>query len=117
MAYQVWKVLNSNPLSSQLQDIGEEDEQEILEKVIKQPMDLKMIKDRIDCGEISSAKELWRDTLLMFSNALICYSLDSEVRVKLYLKKGGKLCFDLFTVIVIIILSSLPLLKNRSSES
>ncbi|KAK9718819.1 hypothetical protein K7432_005201 [Basidiobolus ranarum] len=47
--------------------------------VIKQPMDLKSIKQRIREGVITSTDEFHRDILLMFQNALMYNKTDSEI--------------------------------------
>ncbi|KAG0241029.1 Bromodomain-containing protein 8 [Mortierella sp. GBA43] len=47
--------------------------------MIKRPMDLKSIKERIRDGQITNADEFHRDVLLMFMNALMYNSEDTEV--------------------------------------
>ncbi|KAG0208584.1 hypothetical protein BGX28_000508 [Mortierella sp. GBA30] len=47
--------------------------------MIKRPMDLKSIKERIRDGQITNADEFHRDVLLMFMNALMYNKEDSEV--------------------------------------
>ncbi|KAF8937166.1 Bromodomain-containing protein 8 [Dissophora ornata] len=47
--------------------------------MIKRPMDLKSIKERIRDGQITNADEFHRDVLLMFLNALMYNSEDTEV--------------------------------------
>ncbi|KAF8944240.1 Bromodomain-containing protein 8 [Haplosporangium gracile] len=47
--------------------------------MIKRPMDLKSIKERIRDGQITNADEFHRDVLLMFMNALMYNGEDTEV--------------------------------------
>ncbi|KAG0261638.1 Bromodomain-containing protein 8 [Mortierella polycephala] len=47
--------------------------------MIKRPMDLKSIKERIRDGQIANADEFHRDVLLMFMNALMYNREDTEV--------------------------------------
>ncbi|KAI1315787.1 Bromodomain-containing protein 8 [Mortierella claussenii] len=47
--------------------------------MVKRPMDLKSIKERIRDGQITNADEFHRDVLLMFMNALMYNGEDTEV--------------------------------------
>ncbi|KAF9918589.1 Bromodomain-containing protein 8 [Lobosporangium transversale] len=47
--------------------------------MIKRPMDLKSIKERIRDGQITNADEFHRDVLLMFMNAIMYNNEDTEV--------------------------------------
>ncbi|KAF9581004.1 Bromodomain-containing protein 8, partial [Lunasporangiospora selenospora] len=47
--------------------------------MIKRPMDLKSIKERIRDGQITNADEFHRDVLLMFMNAIMYNNEDTEI--------------------------------------